>query len=450
MDIITCAWPERSVTPVLGANMRVLVLGGYGLIGLEIVRRLSAEGHEVVGLGRSLQKGRAAAPDARWIGADMATLTTPQAWAPHIAGVDAIVNAAGALQDGARDNLRATQQDAIIALIGACAGKPIRFVQISAPGAAEDATTEFMRTKGVADAALRASALEWTILKPALVISANAYGGTALLRMLAAMPWVQVQVLGKSRVQSVAATDVAEAALLALEGKVEARRDYDLAEAQSHALADVIAKFRAWLGFSPARWRIELPTALGYCIALFADLAGWLGWRSPLRSTALRVLAQDVTGDGRAWVEAGGARLKSLDETLAALPATAQERAYGRVQLLLPLLVLTLSGFWLASGVIGIVQRDAAARVLEGAVAPQLAMALVLGGAAADIAIGVGVLLRPFTRAAALAAVALSLGYLIAGTWLTPQLWADPLGPLVKIFPSMALALAVAALMGER
>lgn len=430
--------------------MRILVLGGYGLIGLEIVRCLRAAGHEVVGLGRSTAKGRAAAPDIAWIGADIAALTTPQAWTPHIAGVDAIVNAAGALQDGARDNLRATQQDAIIALVQACAGKPIRFVQISAPGAAVDAPTAFMRTKGVADAALRASGLEWFILKPALVISANAYGGTSLLRMLAALPCAQVQVLGKSRVQSVAATDVADAARLALEGKVEARRDYDLAEAQSHALADVIAKFRAWLGFSPARLRIELPTALGYCIALFADLAGWLGWRSPLRSTALRVLAQDVKGDGRAWAAATGARLKSLDETLASLPATAQERAYARVQMLLPLLALTLSGFWLASGAIGIAQRDAAARVLEGAVSPQLAMALVLGGAVADIAIGLGVLLRPFTRAAALAAVALSLLYLIAGTWLTPHLWADPLGPFVKIFPSIALALAVAALVGER
>jgi hypothetical protein len=77
-------------------------------------------------------------------------------------------------------------------------------------------------------------------------------------------------------------------------------------------------------------------------------------------------------------------------------------------------------------------------------------MALVLGGAVADIAIGLGVLLRPFTRAAALAAVALSLLYLIAGTWLTPHLWADPLGPFVKIFPSIALALAVAAFVGER
>jgi hypothetical protein len=142
--------------------------------------------------------------------------------------------------------------------------------------------------------------------------------------------------------------------------------------------------------------------------------------------------------------------LKSLDETLAALPATAQERIYARAQLVLPILVLTLSAFWIASGVIAITQRDAAARVLDGALAPEQAMVLVLGGALADLAIGLGVLVRPFTRTAALAAIALSIAYLIGATLLTPQLWADPLGPLVKIFPSMALALGVAALTSER
>ena len=430
--------------------MRVLVLGGYGLIGLEIVRRLRVAGHELVGLGRSVQKGRSAAPDVRWIGADIATLTAPHAWAPHFEGVDAIVNASGALQDGARDNLRAAQQDAIIALIQACAGKPIRFVQISAPGAELDARTAFLRTKAVADAALRASALEWTILKPGLVISANAYGGTSLLRMLAATPVAQPLVLGDARVQIVAASDVADAVLRAVEGATPSRRDYDLAAAEAHTLRDVVDKFRAWLGFKPASVRLELPRALGFLLARGADLAGWLGWRSPLRTTALRVLSDGITCNGAAWEAASGRKLKSLDETLAALPATAQERIYARAQLVQPILVLTLSAFWIASGVIGFLQSDAAARVLDGALAPEQAMLFVLGGAVADLAIGIGLLLRPFTRLAALAAIALSIAYLVGATLLTPHLWADPLGPLVKIFPGMALALAVAALTSER
>lgn len=432
--------------------MRVLVLGGYGLIGLEIVRRLRADGFEVTGLGRAVMKGRRAAPDIAWIGADIARLTTPESWRAHLAQTDAVVNASGALQDGLRDNLAAVQDEAVRALILACAQYGVhRVVQISAPGADVAAETDFMRTKGVADDALKASALRWTIFKPGLVISANAYGGTQLLRMLAACPVVQPLVLGDARIQTVAAGDVADAVSFALmHEQATARRTFDLAESGSHRLRDVVGAFRTWLGFAAAQRRIELPAAFGFTVAHLADLAGWFGWRSPLRTTALRVLAHDVAGDASAWEAVRGRALKSLDETLGALPATLQERISAQAGLVFPALVLTLSAFWIASGVIGFWQADAAARVLDGAVTPSRAITLVFFGSVLDTCIGAALLVRRFTRAAALASIVVSLGYLASGTWLTPHLWADPLGPFVKVFPAMALALAVAALAEER
>lgn len=431
--------------------MRVLVLGGYGLIGLDIVRRLVADGHEVVGLGRSVETGRRAAPDLRWIGADIAKLAAAEDWRPHLADIDAVVNASGALQDGAKDNLAAVQDRAIRALISACEAAGVkRFIQISAPGAEPDADTVFLRTKAVADAALRASALDWTILKPGLVISANAYGGTALVRMLAAFPGVQPLVLADAPVQTVSTTDVADAVAFSLKTTATARLSYDLVERDAHKLRDLVAAFRAWLGFPKASAVMALPSFLGALIARGADLAGWLGWRSPLRTTALRVLAQGVKGDGAAWEGVRGRPLSSLRETLAAIPATLQERIYARAALLFPALVLTLSAFWIASGVIGFWRADAAACTLNAIVEPETAMLLVLGGAALDVLVGVGVLIRGFTRMAALASIGVSLAYLAAGTWLTPHLWADPLGPFVKVFPAMALGLSVAALAEKR
>jgi uncharacterized protein YbjT (DUF2867 family) len=432
--------------------MRVLVLGGYGLIGLEIVRRLRSDGFEVTGLGRSAAKGRRVAPDIDWIGADIATLTTPELWRERLVGIDAVVNASGALQDGLRDNLAAVQDEAIRALIAACAQCDVhRFVQISAPGADIAAETAFMRTKGAADDVLEASALRWTIFKPGLVISANAYGGTQLLRTLAAFPVVQPLVLGDARIQTVTADDVADAISFALmHEQTTARRVFDLVERGSHRLRDVVGALRAWLGFAAAKRRLELPSAFGFAIAHLADVAGWLGWRSPLRSTALRVLAHDMAGDASAWEAVRGRAMNSLDETLCALPATLQERVSARAGLVFPVLLMTLSAFWLASGLIGLWQADAAAGALDGAVAPTTAMMLVLAGSVLDLCIGAGLLVRRFARAAALASIVVSLGYLASGTWLTPHLWVDPLGPFVKSFPAMALALAVAALAEER
>lgn len=51
--------------------MRVLVVGGYGLVGLEIIRALRRAGHQAVGFGRSPETGRRIAPDVRWNRGDM-------------------------------------------------------------------------------------------------------------------------------------------------------------------------------------------------------------------------------------------------------------------------------------------------------------------------------------------------------------------------------------------
>jgi uncharacterized protein YbjT (DUF2867 family) len=431
--------------------MRVLVLGGYGLIGGEIMRVLDAAGHDLIGLGRNAALGRRLYPRATWIGADLSRLTAPERWTEPLKGVDAVVNAAGVLQAGPRDNLVAVQEEAIKACIAASERCGVRaFVQISAVGAKKNASTLFLRTKAEADAALQASALDWTILKPGLVISRNAYGGTALIRMLAAFPFVTPLVLSDAPVQTVAAEDVARAVVMTLEGRALARAVYDLVEDEPHSLAGIVARFRSWLGFGRALATIRLPDFIGAGAARCADIAGLLGWRSPLRTTALKVLKEGVTGDPAEWKKATGSSLKSLDQTLADIPPTAQERVYARAQLVLPLALVTLAAFWIASGVIGAVRHESAAAHLTGAADAKIADLLVFGGAALDMAIGAGLLVRPIARPCAVLSILVAFAYLIAGSIIAPGLWLDPLGVYVKVVPAIFLAAAVALLLEER
>ncbi len=447
-DIASLCFRQQSR---LAELMRVLVLGGYGLIGSEIVRRLRAEGLTVVGFGRSVAKGKRLIPDIDWVGADLATLMRAEHWASYLRGVDAVVNASGALQNGAADDLQASQNEAIVALIEECARSgPRRYVQISAPGAVQKASTDFMRTKAAADTALRASTLEWTILKPGLVISAYAYGGTALLRMLAAFPIVQPLMRPDARLQTVAAADVAEAVAIAITTERLVRQEIDLVERTAHSLEETVAAFRAWLGLGPSQLTLVAPAWTGALVGYGADLAGWLGWRSPLRTTALKVLAGNVLGDPDQGEIALGRPLKTLAQSLSVLPATMQERVFARAQLVFPLLTITLAAFWITTGVIALVYADAAAAVLAHSVVGERAMTLVVGGALLDIAIGVGVCIRRIAKLAATSAIIVSLSYIALGSWVAPELWADPLGPFVKIVPGMALALAVGALIEER
>ena len=96
----------------------------------------------------------------------------------------------------------------------------------------------------------------------------------------------------------------------------------------------------------------------------------------------------------------------------------------------------------MTSGVVGIVQVNEAALVLqEAGWAQGLAVASVLFWAVVDIVIGVAFAIRKYAYAACWAAVGVSLFYLFASTVTAPSLWIDPLGPLVKVVPSIILAL---------
>lgn len=428
--------------------MRVLVLGGYGFIGAAICRELIARGHEVTGLGRSPRTGRSLLPQADWIGADLTRLTTPEDWAPLLKGFDTVVNAAGVLQAGARDDVKAVQETAMIALYKACAAQgPRRVIQISAPGAHPTSTTAFYRTKARADAALMESGLAWTVLRPGLVIAEDSYGGTALLRLLAAIPLVQPLTLAEATVQTVNRSDVATVAADATEG-AHVGEVLDLVASTPHTLEDILLATRRWLGFRRPLMVLRLPVALARPAAMGGDIAGLLGWRPALRTTALKVLKDGVEGDPAAYEASAGRPLMSLKETLASLPGAGRQAREARLMLLMPLVLILFSLFWIASGLVGMARIEAASAVLAGRIPVALAKAFVIGGSLVDIAVGLALLVRRTARAACLAALFVSLGYLAAATLVVPDLWADPLGPLTKILPVLATALVLHELIG--
>ena len=195
---------------------------------------------------------------------------------------------------------------------------------------------------------------------------------------------------------------------------------------------------------------MKLADWLGFAVARLGDVAGWLGWRPALRTTSLKVLSSGITGDPEPWLQDTGQQLRNLDQSLSALPSTAQERTFARVTLVFPLLLLTLALFWIVSGLVGLAQIERATAVLTDVLPPAWSLGFVLLGSVADIGFGIGLLFRPTFRWCLLGSVLLATGYLLASALLTPWLWADPLGPMVKVFPALGLSLALWATAVER
>jgi uncharacterized protein YbjT (DUF2867 family) len=434
----------------MGEPAKAIVLGGYGLIGSACMRALSNAGFPVTGVERSLPSAMAVAPDADWIIRDIPTLTVRE-WEDMLEGVDVVVNASGALQDGSRDNVEAIHVTAVSRLAKAAAKRQIRVIQISAAGVSETASTAFFRTKARGDAALAALAKDWVILRPTLVISSEAYGGTALLRAASAIPLVQPRVFPTAQIQTVYIGDVADAVVAAALGQISSGTIADLTERETRSFPELLAQMRRWQGWPVLAFELPVAGVFLAAIGRVADLLGYLGWRSPLRTTALLALSDGVRGDADTWEKAGGHPCRSLPDTLAAIPATRQERVFARAFLAIPLAIAALSLFWCLSGLITLLDPMRAMSVLSERSAPTWMIApSVFGGAVADILLGLAIMWRPWAKAAALGMIVLSGAYLVGSIAVAPDLWADPLGPMVKVIPGMVLATLVWLMLDDR
>lgn len=423
--------------------MRILLVGGTGLVGSAIHARLCAEGHECVPVSR-----HPAAPNgAHHIILDVARTTTSR-WKDILAGVDAVINAAGALQG---QDMRGVHVAGSAALYAACESAGVRRVILfSAIGIDRDARSKFSRTKRQGEAALMARDLDWVVLRPSVVVGRPAYGGSALLRGLASLPVLPVMP-DTAAIQPVHLDDVVETALFFLQPDAPSRIALDLAGPRRMAFSDVVALFRSWLRWGPA-YHLHLPAWAASGAYRAGDVAQMLGWQAPINSTAQAEMRRGATGDPEAWRQVTGVRPRDLQVALAGEPASVQERWFARLYALKPLIFGLFAAFWIVTGIISLGPgwEMGMSLLREGGLPERFATLIVIAGALADIIIGIAIIWRPLSRYGLWAALIISLTYVVIGTVLVPRLWAEPLGPMLKIWPVLMLNLVAMAIREDR
>jgi uncharacterized protein YbjT (DUF2867 family) len=424
--------------------MRILIIGGTGLIGSAIHARLSTEGHDCVLVSRH-QTGT---PDTHHVALDIAQATSAATWKPVLAGVDAVINAAGALQGQAMQGVHVVGSAALYA---ACESEGVRRVILfSAIGTDREARSDFSRTKQEGEAALMSRDLDWVVLRPSVVVGRAAYGGSALLRGLASLPVLPVMP-ATAPIQPVHLDDVVETVLFFLKPGAPSRLALDLAGPRQMAFSDAVVLFRRWLRWRPA-YRLPLPAWAASGSYRAGDVAQMLGWRTPVNSTAQAEMRRGATGDPGPWRQATGVAPRDLEAALAREPASVQERWFARLYALKPLIFGVFGLFWIVTGIISLGPgwEIGMSYVREGGLGENLAALSVIAGALADIVIGMAILWRPASRYGLWAALIISLVYVVIGTALVPRLWADPLGPMLKIWPVLMLNLVAMAIREDR
>lgn len=435
----------------------VAVLGASGLIGQMVAEKLTGAGLPVAAVARRFAPAQVAVFGARAFAAPPVDLSEADLTRfLRERGGDVVMNCIGALQDSARGSTREVHVDFVERLLKAVAAqpKPVLLVHVSIPGRDTDDATPFSRTKREAERLIAASGLPHVILRPGFVIAPAAYGGSALFRALAATPFALAADTAAQPFAAVAVEDIGRTVEIVARrwGGGERRWSavWDLCERIPSTVGTVVEAFRRRFG-GPAP-RASLPGGLLRLGARCGDLAARLGWSPPVRSTALAEMRRGVEGDPRSWIAATGIEPRPLAEILGTLPANVQERWFARLYLAKPLLLGCLALFWTASGLIALFAAFApAAAILTTHGFPiGIAQTVTAVSSLADIAVGVGILLRRTCRAALSAGIGLSLFYMAGAAVLAPDLWIEPLGALVKTFPAIVLMFVAILVLDER
>jgi len=435
----------------------IVVFGASGLIGQAMAEDLRKRGFAVAAVARRFTEAQIAAFGDATRERPFADLDT-KGLAALLADLDAdiAINCVGVLQDGPGGRAEDAHRGFVSRLLAAIAesGRPILLIHFSIPGKTEDDRTAFSRTKREAEQLIAKADSPFVVLRPGFVIAPSAYGGSALVRALAALP-VQLPAFEGARPFAVTATDDLAATIAHVvtrwrQGETTWNAVWDVMERQPTTVNEVVDAFKRRFG-GPRR-KTTLPGGLLALGAKSADFAGRLGWSPPIRSTALEEMRRGVVGDPEPWIAATGIEPASLDSALASLPSTLQERWFGRLYLVRPLVIGVLATFWMISGAIALTTGfpAAVATLTSQGFGEGLARLLVATTSLLDIAVGACIGVRRTCWLGLLAGCVVSLAYLVGATFLTPALWTDPLGPLVKIFPQLALMIVALAVLGDR
>jgi uncharacterized protein YbjT (DUF2867 family) len=425
-------------------SRKILVLGASGLIGRYVTDDLPARSFEVIGVARRFATSqRSSALDLEMPVMSMASSALARLLRDR--AVDVVVNCLGVLQDGPGSNTRDVHRDFVARLLQAIgdSGRAIRLIHISIPGGADEDRTAFAATKREAERLIAASGIAYAILRPGFVIAPAAYGGSAMVRALAAFPFDLPAEEAATPFQPVAVEDLAGTiAWLAVSDDPAANTvTWDLMRPQRISLSGVIDQFR--FAFGTAHWtpwrearRPREPSRLDAADAFDCDRRA--APRRHRRSRALDGRDRDDAEDDRANDRAAFGH----DPGQMVRPVVPDQGAGDRK----PGAVLVRLGLHRPGDLIS---RDQGVLADHGfprwLVAPLAGITSLM-----DISIGVLIAFRRTCATGLVAGILLSLGYMAGTALLTPDLWVEPLGALVKTGPAIVLMLVALPTLDNR
>lgn len=248
---------------------QLVILGGTGFVGSYLVPRLAADGHRIVLLSRNREQHRELGM-LPGVSVRSADVYDDDVLRRHLAGADAVINLVGILNPRGRHSFERAHVEFARRLIAACHASGVgRLHQMSSLKAGQG-LSQYLKSRGEAEALVRSSGLAWTIYQPSVIFGrgdglVSRFAG--LLRSMPALPLARAQ----ARMAPTHAGDVAEAIARCVgHEKLGVRRSFELYGPEVLTLGGIVRAIRAAAGLRTPI--IALPDSLGRLQARFAEL----------------------------------------------------------------------------------------------------------------------------------------------------------------------------------
>lgn len=254
--------------------MKILLSGGTGFVGTEVLKQLIAAGHNVRLLTRTPERCESIRQRYN-VDLFFGNILHAPSISGCMDGIEAVIHLVGIISEVGENTYDRVHRVGTQNLISeAKKAKVKRFIHMSALGVRANAHSQYHQTKWAAEEALRASGLDWTILRPSII-----YGpGDSFVNLFARMTrwpmnFLQLFTLpviegGYSHLQPIPVADVAKCFVRALEIPTAIKKTYDLCGPEPLRLREIIKIIAEVLGHETK----EIQPPLKCCIGNWSNL----------------------------------------------------------------------------------------------------------------------------------------------------------------------------------
>jgi len=236
----------------------ILVTGGTGFVGQEVVKALLALGHRVRVLVRHPERGTPFAHLSR-VEIVQGNALQPATLPAAMTGVDAVIHLIGIITETSRITYEQAHTEATRNVLAAAQRAGVtRWIQMSAIGTRPHARSRYHLTKWAAEELVRNSGLDWTILRPSLIYGYDEHDRLLnLLRRVLSWPFDFLQLYslpllngGESFIQPVSVREVARCFALAPSKEASVGQTFDLVGPVAFTWREMVFKILQALGKS--------------------------------------------------------------------------------------------------------------------------------------------------------------------------------------------------------